>query len=90
MKASGKKTEELSLVGSVDFNGLTIYSAFYIEVVGKVGISDKQSEQKPEGERTVTEATIKRKIEAKGVLPLFDKWPKPKEHDYGKISNFLL
>ena len=73
MKASGKKTEELSLVGSVDFNGLTIYSAFYIEVVGKVGISDKQSEQKPEGERTVTEATIKRKIEAKGVLPLFDK-----------------
>jgi len=69
---------------------LTIYSAFYIEIGGKAGTSDKKSKKKPKGEIVKNEVAMKRRIEAKGVLPLFDKWPKPKEHDYGKISNFLL
>ena len=78
---------DIMIDGNLTFNGMTIYSAAYIEVGVKGETSQDNNDSDSLGQDSDAEIKAKRELKAKGSLPLLNKWEG--STNFGKVENFL-
>jgi len=79
--------DDILIGGNLEFNGLTIYFAAYLEV----GLSETKTTTAEEGggygTQNNTEISAKREFKSKGDWKLLDDWKESK--NFGKVENFI-
>ncbi|NOR55399.1 MAG: hypothetical protein GQ531_04265 [Sulfurovum sp.] len=79
--------DDILIDGNIEFNGMTMYFASYLEVGKQETKSSNGHNDGGRGSDSHNVIDVKREFKAQGQWPLLDEWTESK--NFGKVNNFI-